>query len=66
MLRTLAITMLVCSVAFVIALLSLPVPLAAAVFGAFGAIVCIPLLIVFALCVTARGALLRLIDGDEG
>ena len=64
--RTLAITLLVCSVAFVIALLSLPVPLAAAVFGVFGAIVCIPLLIVLALRITAQSALSRLIGGDEG
>ena len=49
-----------------IALLSLPVPLAAAVFGVFGVIVCIPLGIVLALRVTAQGVLSRLIGGEEG
>ena len=63
-LRTLAIAMLVCLIiAFAIALASLPVTAAAAVFGA---IVCLPLGIAVALRVTVRRALSPLIDGDEG
>jgi hypothetical protein len=63
-LRALAIAMPVCSIfAFAIALVSLPVTPAAAVFGA---IVCLPLGIAVALRVTARRALSPFIDGDEG
>ena len=61
--RALAIAMLGCSIiAFAIALISLPVTVAAPVFGA---IVCLPLGIAVALRVTARRALSPLIGGDE-
>ena len=62
--KTASIALGLAIVAFAIALVSLPIPLGAAVFGAFGAIVCLPLVIVLALCVAARGALLRLMNGD--
>jgi ABC-type proline/glycine betaine transport system permease subunit len=63
-LRTPVIAMLVCSIiAFAIALVSFPVTLGAALFGA---VVCLPLGIAVALRVTARRALSPLMDGDEG